>query len=280
MKVLVTGVAGQLGHDVVKKLQLYNIDCLGTDKSDFDITDAEATTKFIECYSPDVVVHCAAYTDVDKAEDEPEICKLVNANGTENIAKVCKYIGAKLMYISTDYVFDGTKKGFYLTDDKVCPINVYGVTKEIGEQVVSKFVDKHFIVRISWVFGTNGNNFVKTMLRLGAEHRELNIVADQVGSPTYTADLAELLVDMLQTEHYGTYHATNQGECSWAEFAEEIFKQVGMDVKVNHITAAEYPSKAKRPYNSRLCKRKLIENGFNYLPVWQNALVRYLAEIE
>lgn len=280
MKVLVTGVAGQLGYDIVKKLQLYNIDCLGTDKSDFDITDAEATTKFIERYAPDVVVHCAAYTDVDKAEDEPEICKLVNATGTENIAKVCKYIGAKLMYISTDYVFDGTKEGFYLTDDKVCPINVYGVTKEIGEQVVSKLVDKHFIVRISWVFGKNGNNFVKTMLRLGVEHRELNIVADQVGSPTYTADLAELLVDMLQTENYGIYHATNQGECSWAEFAEEIFKQAGMDVKVNHITAAEYPSKAKRPYNSRLCKRKLIENGFNYLPVWQNALVRYLAEIK
>ena len=194
---------------------------------------------------PDAVIHCAAYTAVDKAEDEQRLCYLVNASATENIAEICKKINAKMLYISTDYVFDGTKNGFYEVDDKPNPINVYGKTKLLGEQEVQRILDKYFIVRISWVFGEHGNNFVKTMLRLGKERKEVNIVADQYGSPTYTTDLAPLLVEMIQTERYGIYHATNEGVCTWAEFAEEIFKITGMNVKVNHIMTAEYPTRVK-----------------------------------
>ena len=214
MKILVTGVGGQLGYDVIKELEKRNIECIGADRAEFDITDFEATHKFITNYIPDVVVHCSAYTAVDKAEDELELCYLVNAVGTENIAGICKEIDAKMLYISTDYVFDGTKDGFYEVDDEPNPINVYGKTKLAGEKVVQGILEKYFIVRISWVFGINGNNFVKTMLSLGKERGELSVVADQVGSPTYTADLAPLLVDMIQTDKYGIYHATNEGECS------------------------------------------------------------------
>ena len=276
MKVLVTGVAGQLGYDVIKDLEKRNIDCVGADKAEFDITDFKASHKFITDYMPEAVIHCSAYTAVDKAEDEPELCYLVNAVGTENIAKICKEIDAKMIYISTDYVFDGAKDGFYEVDDIPSPINVYGKTKLEGENAVQEILDKYFIVRISWVFGINGNNYVKTMLRLGKEHKELNVVSDQIGSPTYTADLAPLLVDMIQTDKYGVYHATNEGECSWAEFAEEIFKVAGMNVKVNNITTAEYPTKARRPINSRLAKGNLIDFGFRLLPIWQNALTRYM----
>lgn len=275
MKVLVTGANGQLGYDVVKELQKQNIECCGVTRKDFDIIDFEATEKFITNYMPDMVIHCAAYTAVDKAEDEQGLCYLVNASATENIAQICKKIDAKMVYISTDYVFDGTKDGFYEVDDKPNPINVYGRSKLLGEEAVENILGKYFIVRISWVFGEHGNNFVKTMLRLGKEHKELNVVADQYGSPTYTADLASLLIEMIKTDKYGIYHATNEGVCSWAEFAEEIFKVARMNVKVNHIATDEYPTKAKRPVNSRLSKEKLKGN-FRELRDWKNALKEYI----
>ena len=276
MKVLVTGANGQLGYDVVKELKRQNIEYYGARRQDFDIVDFEVMEKFITNYMPDAVIHCAAYTAVDKAEDEQGLCQLVNASATENIAEICKKINAKMLYISTDYVFDGTKDGFYEVDDKPNPINVYGKTKLIGEQVVQRILEKYYIVRISWVFGEHVNNFVKTMLRLGRKYKELNVVADQYGSPTYTADLAPLLVDMIQTEKYGIYHATNEEVCTWAEFAEEIFKIAGMDVKVNYITAAEYPTRAKRPINSRLNKEKLNRNNFSKLRNWDEALKEFL----
>ena len=276
MKVLVTGANGQLGYDVVKELQKQNIECYGASRQDFDIVDFEATENFIKNYMPDAVIHCAAYTAVDKAEDEEELCYLVNASATENIAEICKKINAKMLYISTDYVFDGTKDGFYEVDDKPNPINFYGKTKLLGEQAVQRILDKYFIVRISWVFGEHGNNFVKTMLRLGKERKELNVVADQYGSPTYTADLAPLLVEMIKTDKYGVYHATNEGVCTWADFAEEIFKIAGINVKVNHIMTAEYPTMAKRPMNSRLSKKILLVQKFKLLNFWGNALKIFL----
>lgn len=276
MKVLVTGANGQLGYDVVKELQKQNIECYGATRQDFDIVDFEATKKFITNYMPDAVIHCAAYTAVDKAEDEQGLCYLVNASATENIAGICKKINAKMLYISTDYVFDGTKDDFYEVDDKPNPINVYGKTKLLGEQAVQRILDKYFIVRISWVVGEHGNNFIKTMLRLGKERKEISVVDDQYGSPTYTADLALLLIEMIQTEKYGIYHATNEGVCTWAEFAEEIFTIVGMDVKVNHITTAEYPTRAKRPMNSRLSKKSLSINGFRVLTNWKSAVKKYI----
>ena len=275
MKVLVTGANGQLGYDVVKQLQKQNIECFGAARNDFDITDFTATEKFIVNYMPDVVIHCAAYTAVDKVEDEQGLCYLVNASATENIAQICKKIDAKMVYISTDYIFDGIKDGFYEVDDKPNPVNVYGKTKLLGEQAIQKILNKYFIVRISWIFGEHGNNFVKTMLRLGKEHKELNVVADQYGSPTYTADLAPLLIEMIKTDKYGIYHVTNEGVCSWAEVAEEIFKVARMNVKVNHIATDEYPTKAKSPLNSRLSKEKLKCN-FRELKHWRNALKEYI----
>lgn len=276
MKVLVTGAKGQLGFDVIKVLQERNIAYLGVDRNEFDITDEAATRNFIEKYRPTVVVHCAAYTAVDKAEEEVELCQKINVKGTENIAKVCKEIDAVLMYISTDYVFPGNGTDGYHTEDATAPVNAYGASKLAGERVVRQQCNKHFIVRISWVFGENGANFVSAMLRLGQERQELDVVCDQVGSPTYTPDLAKLLIDMIATDKYGVYHATNEGYCSWAEFAEEIFKQAGLAVTVNYIPSAEYPTKAARPYNSRLCKEKLTQAGFSRLPTWQDALLRFL----
>lgn len=276
MKVLVTGVGGQLGYDVIKELQKRNFDCIGADRAEFDITDFEATHKFITDYMPDAIIHCSAYTAVDKAEDEPELCYLVNAVGTENMAKICKEIDAKMVYISTDYVFDGTKDGFYEVGDEPNPINVYGKTKLAGEKAVQEILDKYFIVRISWVFGINGNNFVKTMLRLGKERRELNVVADQFGSPTYAADVASLLVDMVQTDKYGVYHATNDGECSWAEFAEEIFKIAKFDIRINHIFTKEYCGICNRPINSRLSKEKIVSCGFKTLGDWRISLKNFM----
>lgn len=275
MKVLVTGANGQLGYDVVKELQKQNIECFGAKRKDFDIVDFEATRNFIINYSPDAVIHCAAYTAVDKAEDEKEQCYLVNSDATKNIARICKKINAKMLYISTDYVFDGTKEGFYEVDDLPNPISVYGKSKLLGEQAVQKLLEKYFIVRISWVFGEHGNNFVKTMLKLGKERKEINVVSDQYGSPTYTADLAPLLVEMIKTDCYGIYHATNEGVCSWAEFAEEIFKIAGMNVKVNHITTTEYFTKAKRPLNSRLSKEKTWKY-FSKLRIWNCGINMYL----
>jgi len=280
MKVLVTGVKGQLGYDVVKELYSRGISCIGADIEEFDITDEQAVSSFIGDCHPDAVIHCSAYTAVDKAEDDPELCRAVNVQGTRNIAAVCKKIDAKMIYISTDYVFPGIGTNEYEVGDPTGPLGVYGQTKLGGELVVKELLDKYFIVRVSWVFGKNGNNFVKTMLRLGKERSEVNVVCDQVGSPTYTADLAPLLCDMVVTEKYGTYHATNEGICSWAEFAKEIFGQAGYATKVNFIPTSEYPTRAKRPLNSRMSKRSLEEAGFKKLPHWQDALKRYLREIE
>lgn len=277
--ILVTGVNGQLGFDVVKELNRRNIECLGIDKAELDITDSNAVHDYIAKIKPECVIHCAAYTAVDRAEDEEEICTKVNVYGTENIAKACKEIDAKMIYISTDYVFDGQGDCAFETDGNIKPLSVYGKTKYEGELKVKGILDKYFIVRISWVFGLNGNNFINTMLRLGKEKESLNVVCDQIGSPTYTFDLAPLLCDMAVSEKYGVYHATNEGFCSWAEFAAEIMKKANLDCKINHIPTSEYPTKAVRPFNSRLSKRSILNAGFNLLPSWKDALDRYLIEI-
>lgn len=280
MKILVTGVKGQLGYDVIKVLKARNIECLGTDLEDFDITDAEAVSKYIGAYCPDAVIHCSAYTAVDKAEDNAELCRAVNTDGPRNIAKACKAIDAKMMYLSTDYVFPGTGETAYEVDDLKGPQSIYGSTKLGGEEAVKELLDRYFIIRISWVFGKNGSNFIKTMLQIGKEHDVVNVVCDQIGSPTYTADLAPLLCDMVVTEKYGTYHATNEGYCSWADFATEIFRLAEYKTKVNFIPTSQYPAKAKRPLNSRMSKKSLDDAGFHRLPAWRDALKRYLLEIK
>ncbi len=280
LKVLVTGVGGQLGYDVCKVLDARQIENKGVDLVDFDITDAQATRNYIVTYHPDAVIHCSAWTAVDKAEDELDTVRAVNTEGPRNIAAACKEIGAKMLYLSTDYVFPGTGDRFYEPEDPTGPLGAYGATKLGGELAVKKLLDRYFIVRISWVFGKNGNNFIKTMLRLAETKNEINVVCDQIGSPTYTADLAPLLCDMIMTDKYGTYHATNEGICSWAKFAEEIFRLAGKQVKVNHIPTSEYPTRAVRPLNSRMSKDKLEQAGFTRLPHWKDALQRYLKEIE
>lgn len=279
MKVLVTGAKGQLGSDILKELSRRKIKYIPACREDFDITDVASVDEFIRSNMPDVIVHCAAYTGVDKAEDEPELCEKVNVNGTVNIARICSEIGAKMVYISTDYVFDGGGEEPYETNDKKGPLGVYGNSKLLGEEAVLEIVKKLFIVRISWVFGKSGNNFIKTMLRIGKENIEVKVVCDQIGSPTYTVDLAELLCNMIETDRYGTYHATNEGYCSWAELAEYVFRHAGYSTKVNEIKAAEYHTKAVRPYNSRLSKKSLDENGFQRLPKWDDAVDRYLKEL-
>ncbi|CAH0438856.1 dTDP-4-dehydrorhamnose reductase [Clostridium neonatale] len=277
--ILVTGVNGQLGYDVVRTLKERNMECLGIDKDQLDITDENAVNKYIVDLKPECVVHCAAYTAVDRAEDEEELCRKVNVDGTENIARACKEINAKMIYISTDYVFDGKGDKPFEIDGHIEPHSVYGKTKYEGELKVKEILDRYFIVRISWVFGVNGNNFIKTMIRLGKEKESINVVCDQIGSPTYTADLAPLLCDMVVSEKYGVYHATNDGFCSWAEFAQEIIDKAGLKSKINPIPTSEYHAKAVRPFNSRMSKKKLIENGFKSMPSWENALDRYLKEI-
>lgn len=280
MKVLVTGVKGQLGYDVVNELTKRGIEAIGVDIEEMDITDADSVRKVIANTTPDAVIHCAAYTAVDAAEDQVEICRKVNADGTRNIAEVCKGLDIKMVYISTDYVFDGKGERPWEPDDERHPLNVYGQTKYEGELAVQETLEKYFIVRIAWVFGVNGKNFIKTMLKLAETHDHLTVVNDQYGSPTYTYDLARLLVDMVLTEKYGVYHATNEGICTWYEFACEIFKQAGIPMDVAPVTAAEYQAKAARPENSRMSKDKLSENGFQRLPAWQDALKRYLKEIK
>lgn len=279
MKILVTGVSGQLGYDVERELDQRGIEHLGTSSKELDITDREAVERLMERYRPDAVIHCAAYTKVDLAEDEPERCWAVNADGTRNMAAACRKTGAKLLYISTDYVFPGTGERSYGTGDLTGPVNTYGRSKLAGELAVQSLLEKYFIVRISWVFGKNGNNFVKTMLRLAETRAELSVVCDQIGSPTYTADLAPLLCDMVQTERYGVYHATNEGTCAWSEFAEAIFALAGRQVAVHPIPTSAYPTKAARPLNSRMSKESLRDNGFQALPEWKDALARYLKEI-
>lgn len=301
MRVFVTGVNGQLGHDVMNELYKRGYEATGSDIADtyvgindfspvttmpyvkLDITDTEEVNRVISGLEPDVVIHCAAWTAVDVAEDDDkvELVRNVNAHGTENIAKACKNIDAKMIYISTDYVFDGQGTKPWSPDCKEYkPLNVYGQTKLEGELAVSSILDKYFIVRIAWVFGLNGKNFIKTMINVGKSHDAVRVVNDQIGTPTYTLDLSRLLVDMIETEKYGYYHVTNEGGyISWYDFTKEIYKQYGLDTKVIPVTTEEYGlSKAKRPFNSRLDKSKLIENGFKPLPTWQDALRRYLEE--
>lgn len=294
MKVFVTGVGGQLGYDVIKELTARGYEAVGSDilnSANFenyvklDITDAIAVREALCEIKPDAVVHCAAWTAVDAAEDEENKQKvyLINSAGTENIAKVCKELDCKMVYISTDYVFNGQGEEPWEADCKdYAPLSVYGESKLQGEKAVSSILDKYFIVRIAWVFGLNGKNFIKTMLNVGAKYDTVRVVCDQIGTPTYTLDLSRLLVDMLETEKYGYYHATNEGGfISWYDFTCEIFRQAGYDTKVVPVTTAEYGiSKAARPFNSRLDKSKLVNNGFKPLPTWQDALSRYLKEIE
>ncbi len=284
MKIIVTGVKGQLGYDVVNECQKRGYDAIGVDVEEVDITNPEAVDRVIAEANPDAVIHCAAWTAVDAAEDPENVAKVraVNADGTQNIANVCKKLNCKLLYISTDYVFDGQGSEPWLPDQKdYRPLNVYGQTKLEGELAVANTVEKYFIVRIAWVFGVNGKNFIKTMLNVGKTHDTIRVVNDQIGTPTYTYDLARLLVDMAESEKYGYYHATNEGGyISWYDFACEIFRQAGYPTKVIPVTTAEYGlSKAKRPFNSRLDKHKLVENGFTPLPDWKDALKRYLKEI-
>ncbi len=279
MKVLVTGFAGQLGYDVAAELTARGISFIAADKNDFDLTDAEAVKGFVGACRPDVIIHCAAYTAVDKAEEDSAVCYKVNVAGTQNLAKAAGETQAKFVYISTDYVFDGEKDEPYEVDDPTAPKTVYGATKLEGENRVRHACPKHFIIRTAWVFGKNGNNFVKTMLRLGKERDSISVVCDQLGSPTYTKDLARLICDMIVTDRYGTYHATNEGFCSWADFAFEIMTQAGLGARIVPIPSSEYPAKAHRPANSRLSKQKLIDNGFNPLPDWKNALTAFLKDV-
>lgn len=280
MRVLVTGVKGQLGFDVMGELKRRGHDAVGVGREEMDITDEKKVQEVLTANAPDAVIHCSAYTAVDRAEDEPEICRRVNAGGTKNIAEACAALDCKLIYLSTDYIFSGDGERPWEPDDTPAPLNVYGQTKYEGEQEVKSRLNKYFIVRISWVFGINGNNFVKTMLRLGKENGAVKVVDDQIGSPTYTYDLAKLLVDLAESEAYGQYHATNEGICSWYEFAKEIFRAAGMDeVEVTPVSSEEFPAKAKRPKNSRMSKERLVERGFNKLPSWQDAVGRYVGEV-
>jgi dTDP-4-dehydrorhamnose reductase len=285
MKVLVTGVKGQLGHDVFNELCARGYEAVGVDVEEMDITDAQSVDKMLSSVRPDAVIHCAAWTAVDAAEESENIEKvsLVNVQGTKNIAKACRAIGSKMMYISTDYVFDGQGTEPWEADCKeYAPLSVYGRTKLEGELAVAEALDAYFIVRIAWVFGINGKNFVKTMLALSEKYESLRVVDDQIGTPTYTFDLARLLVDMIETDKYGYYHATNEGGyISWADFAKEIFRQAKKTTAVIPVTTEEDGlSKARRPFNSRLDKSKLIEKGFAPLPDWKDALARYLFELE
>lgn len=279
MRILVTGVDGQLGHDIVRECQKRNIEAIGVDINEMDITNKSQIEKVILSDKYDAVIHCAAWTAVDKAEDEIDLCRKVNKDGTEYIAYFCEKLNIPMMYFSTDYVFDGEGTTPWCEYDKRNPLNVYGLTKYEGELAVEK-LSKHFIIRIAWVFGENGNNFIKTMLRLGRERGEVSVVNDQIGSPTYTYDLAKLCVDMILTDKFGTYHATNEGYCSWYDFACEIFKKAEMNVKVNPVDSSKFPVKAIRPKNSRMSKTKLDENGFERLPTWQDALTRYLKVVK
>lgn len=284
-KIIVTGVKGQLGFDCVRELTKRGYtNVLGIDINELDITDEKAVHKFISKEKPEVIMHNAAWTAVDKAEEMKDLVYKVNSLGPKFLAEAAKEVDAKMVYISTDYVFDGKGNKPFEVNDPKDGLSIYGATKSKGEDFVKAALDKYFIVRISWVFGINGNNFVKTMLKLAdAGHKELNIVNDQIGSVTYTADLARLLVDMIETEKYGVYHATNEGYISWAEFAEEIFKLAHKDVKVHGVSTEEYfklvPTQARRPLNSRLSKKSLDENGFKRLPDWHDALNRYLKEL-
>ncbi len=289
MKFFVTGVGGQLGHDVVRELTARGHEAIGSDVTasapvKLDLTDGEAVRRSLEALRPDGVIHCAAWTAVDAAEDEANKAKVtaINVDATRTLAEGCKALGCKMIYISTDYVFNGEGTEPWAADcEDYAPLNVYGQSKLAGEEAVRQTLEAYFIVRIAWVFGQNGKNFIQTMLSLAQKHPELRIVCDQIGTPTYTADLARLLVDMAESDKYGTYHATNEGGfISWADFAEAIFREAGLPTRVVPVTTAEYGlSKAKRPFNSRLDKSKLVAAGFSPLPTWQSALKRYLQSL-
>ena len=274
--ILVTGSTGQLGSDVVKELLKRGYSTLSPNRSEFNLCSEDSIRNYILNSNCEAIVHCAAYTQVDKAEDEKDLCIKINATATKHIVKCAKILDIPMIYISTDYVFDGTKDGEYTENDEINPINIYGESKLAGEKYVQEILDKYYIVRTSWVFNINGKNFIETMLRLSKANNQLSIVNDQIGSPTYTKDLSRLLVDMLETSKYGLYHATNEGYCSWYEFANTIFKLANINIDIKAINSNEYASRAKRPLNSKLSKDKLIEYGFKPLPHWEDALKDYL----
>lgn len=274
--ILVTGSTGQLGSDVVKELLKRGYSTLSPNRSEFNLCSKDSIRNYILNSNCEAIVHCAAYTQVDKAEDEKDLCIKINATATKHIVKCAKILDIPMIYISTDYVFDGTKDGEYTENDETNPINIYGESKLAGEKYVQEILDKYYIVRTSWVFNINGKNFIETMLRLSKANNQLSIVNDQIGSPTYTKDLSRLLVDMLETSKYGLYHATNEGYCSWYEFADTIFKLANINIDIKAINSNEYASRAKRPLNSKLSKDKLIEYGFKPLPHWEDALKDYL----
>lgn len=279
MLVLVTGFNGQLGYDVVKELTAKGHEAVGVGRSELDITDESAVSSYVQNLSPEAIIHCAAYTNVDAAETDQEGAYKVNALGTKYLAEAAKFVGAKMVYVSTDYVFDGAGTEPYEVDHPTKPLGVYGETKLVGEKLLQETLDKYFIVRTAWVYGINGNNFVKTMLKLGQDRKELGVVYDQVGSPTYTVDLAKFLVELIDSEKYGVYHASNEGVCSWHEFAVEIFKQAGMEIQVNPLTSDQFPRPAARPKYSVLSKKKIEEEGFIPLRDWKEALKEYLKEL-
>ena len=278
--ILVTGITGQLGYDVAKELERRGEKFIATSRKEINLLTEDGAKEFILDKKPDAVIHCAAYTQVDKAEAEAETALTVNGLGTRWIATACREVGAKMLFVSTDYVFGGDGHIPYEVKDEKNPVNTYGRSKLLGEDAVAAILENSFIVRTSWVFGINGKNFVKTMLKLADAHDKVKVVDDQVGSPTYTADLAPLLCDMIKTDKYGFYHATNEGFCSWADFAKEIFKQAGKKVEVEKIATIDYPTPAKRPFNSRLSKNSLDDAGFKRLPSWQDAVERYLIELK
>lgn len=287
MKYLITGVSGQLGYDVKRELLSRGIaeaDIATPRTAEMDITDKQTVEKYVENFRPDVIIHCAAYTNVDGAEGDPETCRKVNVEGTKYLVQAAKQVNAKIIYISTDYVFDGENPDPYQVNEPANPQSIYGQTKYEGEKLVREY-PKHFIVRIAWVFGINGRNFVKTMLRVAEEHTEVSVVDDQIGSPTYTVDLAKFLIDLSGSDKYGTYHATNEGFCSWAEFTEEIYQDAGLSTKVNRVSTEQYieiagRQQAKRPHYSKLSKDSIEANGFTRLPSWQDATRRYLVELK
>lgn len=276
---MVTGVNGQLGHDVVLKLKEMNIGVVAPRRDEFDLTNREQVQRYIIEEKPDVIIHCAAYTAVDKAEDESDLCYSVNVEGTRAAAEAAREIDAKVVYVSTDYVFDGLGLEPHSEEKEPNPVNYYGYTKEQGEKIVKAELDNYFIVRTSWVYGKNGNNFVKTMLKLAETRSEISVVSDQIGSPTYSKDLAEFIINLVKTNQYGIYHGVNEGYCSWYEFAKAIFEKAGIEIKINPITTEEYPTKAKRPLNSRLLKDNTDKTGIKRLPHWEDAISRFIEEL-
>ncbi|RDY27411.1 dTDP-4-dehydrorhamnose reductase [Romboutsia weinsteinii] len=276
MKILVTGIKGQLGYDVIKELNKRNYEAIGVDIDEMDLTCEEQIKTCINSHKPDWIIHCAAYTAVDPAEDNEHICRKINSTSVKTIASMCKNLDIPMIYISTDYIFDGSKEGEYVEDDLANPINIYGKTKYEGELYVQSLLEKYYIVRISWVFGENGKNFIDTMLNLSKNKDKISVINDQIGSPTYTKDLAPLLVDMLETDKYGIYHATNEGYCTWYEFAKHIFDVANIDIELKPILTSEYPSNATRPMNSKMSKEKLIQSGFKPLRSWKDAVQEYI----